>query len=325
MLGIASSSTPDRDGESVLPEGGDFKNFKKNPVILASHNYRDFPIGKATKIWVEGKKVLFKMKFSEATQSAKDAYELVKEGILNTFSIGFIPREYDEEKKIINKWELLEISVVSVPANPDAVVVAKGLKENDLAQKLCKQWLLDEELKEQVSEIESKTVIPFSIHGESPKAPEDMAWDAGAEIKKVGDDLVKLKKMCAWFDGENPENKSSYKLPHHLADGKVVMRGCMAAMASMMGARGGVAIPDGDRKGVFSHLAKHYAQFDRKPPEMRFIEDIASSEVFNTETEKKGAVESNGIDRKLLKKTTGYLQCLLRDTNKNRKAGEKQC
>jgi len=40
-------------------------------------------------------------------------------------------------------------------------------------------------------------------------------------------------------------------------------------MAALLGARGGVNIPDADRKGVYNHLAKHYKQFDKEVPEFR--------------------------------------------------------
>jgi HK97 family phage prohead protease len=155
VIGIASTETADRDGEVIKQDGWDLKNFKRNPVILASHNYFDFPIGKATNIKVEEKKLTFKMVFSESTQKAKEANQLVQEGILNSFSVGFIPREYDEKNQnIITKAELLEISLVAVPANPQAVVTAKGMKDNKLAEELIKSWLLDEKLLKEVEDIE---------------------------------------------------------------------------------------------------------------------------------------------------------------------------
>ena len=74
-----------------------------------------------------------------------------------------------------------------------------------------------------------------------------------------------LKKMCTWFNSEKPDLKSSYKLPHHKAEGhKAVWRGVAASMAALLGARGGVKIPEEDRKGVYNHLKKHYKQFDKK-------------------------------------------------------------
>lgn len=157
IVGIASTEDADRDGEIIKQAGWDLENFKTNPVILASHNYHSFPIGKATDIAIENGKLMFKAVFSQATEEAKQAYQLVKEGILNTFSVGFIPREYDaKDQNIITRAELLEISLVSVPANARAVVVAKSFSDNTMAHDLIKQWMLSEETKSAVEEIEKE-------------------------------------------------------------------------------------------------------------------------------------------------------------------------
>lgn len=131
ISGIASTETPDRDGETIKQDGWDMDNFKKNPVIMASHKYSEFPIGKVTDLAVSQGKLKFNMILSKATQPARDAAALIKEGILNAFSVGFIPRTRDEkDSKVITKSELLEISLVSVPANPQAVITSKKFKDN---------------------------------------------------------------------------------------------------------------------------------------------------------------------------------------------------
>jgi hypothetical protein len=82
-------------------------------------------------------------------------------------------------------------------------------------------------------------------------------------------DVEDLRRIRAWFAGEG-DKKGDYKLPHHKADGyATVWRGVAAAMGALLGARGGVQIPDSDKRGVYGHLAKHYAQFDKEPPEFK--------------------------------------------------------
>lgn len=81
----------------------------------------------------------------------------------------------------------------------------------------------------------------------------------------------------AWYDSDAdpdhdpPHEKGAYKLPHHELVGgelKVVWRGVVAAMTVVNGARGGVDIPDADRRRVHEHLAAHYREFDEEPPEL---------------------------------------------------------
>ena len=66
-----------------------------------------------------------------------------------------------------------------------------------------------------------------------------------------------------------PHEKGAYKLPHHeIVDGRlrVVWNGVRSAMGVLEGARGGVDIPEDDRKDVYLHLVKHYEEFDKEPP-----------------------------------------------------------
>lgn len=131
---IGSTEGLDSDGESMDMNGAQLKRFKANPVILPQHNYSKPAIGKATKIQIKDGKLIFKIKFpSEGTNPEADVYrKLYKEGFMKASSIGFIPKEWvdgDGKKspyRKFTKWELLELSLVSVPANPEALVSAKS-------------------------------------------------------------------------------------------------------------------------------------------------------------------------------------------------------
>lgn len=130
---IASSEAEDRHGEVVEVKGWDLKNFKNNPILLFMHDHMK-PIGKATRIWVDksGAKPLLKFKgmISDATEYGRAAKQLMAEDILKTFSVGFRPLEMEGNR--IQKSELFEISLVSVPANPEArLLAAKSLEGFD--------------------------------------------------------------------------------------------------------------------------------------------------------------------------------------------------
>lgn len=118
---IASTEAVDRDGDVLVQAGWQLDNFLKNPVMLWSHNPFELPIGKVTKIGVEGTQLVFDAEFAiEENDHAKKVFDLMKGGFLNTFSVGFIPKEHKDGK--ITKMELLEISVVPIPANQEATV-----------------------------------------------------------------------------------------------------------------------------------------------------------------------------------------------------------
>lgn len=121
---IASTSAIDRQGDSVDQAGWDLKNFNKNPVLLWAHDYSELPIGKVVSARVEKGKLVADFIFAsaEANPKAQQIKRLYEEGIVNASSVGFIPLE--RQGNIITRSELLELSLVPVPANQEALRLA---------------------------------------------------------------------------------------------------------------------------------------------------------------------------------------------------------
>ena len=124
ICGMASTADFDRAGDTIDHEAwtkGGLNNFEKNPIILFNHNY-DKPIGRATGLKVTENGLELKAKISK---SAPDhVAQLVKEGILGAFSVGFRVKDADYLSETdglkIKDAELFEVSVVSVPCNQAA-------------------------------------------------------------------------------------------------------------------------------------------------------------------------------------------------------------
>jgi HK97 family phage prohead protease len=147
ITGYASTKDTDRVGDVIPPEAwtrGGLDNFKKNPIILFNHKY-DQPIGRATEYEIDEKG----LKLTALISKKVPQYDLIKDGILSTFSVGFLVKdaEYDKEKDgfIIKDAELLETSVVSVPCNQDACFsLAKSFDdEKDYKEFLKKELGID--------------------------------------------------------------------------------------------------------------------------------------------------------------------------------------
>ncbi|MEM2047463.1 MAG: hypothetical protein QXZ06_06240 [Candidatus Jordarchaeales archaeon] len=142
---------------------------------------------------------------------------------------------------------------------------------------------------------------------ETPKAPDEREWNAEAAEQRVrkwassdgsGDkekiDWGKYRQAFAWYNAEDPENFGSYKLPHHdIIDGRlsVVWHGVAAAMAALMGARGGVDIPPADRRAVYMHLKRHYDQFEKEPPELEAVQETIERILAETIEEQKQTIQ----------------------------------
>src|SRR5258705_8068521 len=139
---VLSDATPDRYNDIILTSGWELENFKKNPIALFSH-VGSFPVGTWKSVRVEdnalrGNLVLAKEGTSDRIDEIR---KLVDAGILCAVSVGFTPLESEQRKGdefgiIYKRQELVECSVVSVPANPSALVVAKKLNISDETQEL---------------------------------------------------------------------------------------------------------------------------------------------------------------------------------------------
>ena len=126
--GYANTTSKDRVGDVIIQEAwtnGGLDNYMKNPIILAFHDHTK-PIGKTTEVSVEAKGLKIS---AEIFKSAGDIFDSIKNGILQTFSVGFRVKDadYDTDTDIfvIKDLELFEISVVSVPANQDSIFSIK--------------------------------------------------------------------------------------------------------------------------------------------------------------------------------------------------------
>ena len=130
IKGYASTIDQDRAGDIIESNAwakGGIGNYENNPIILFNHDYHN-PIGKATQLEVNDNGLQIKGKISKSAGKIRD---LVKEGVLGAFSVGFRVKDADYLEETdgyrIKDAELFEISVVSVPANQAATFsVAKS-------------------------------------------------------------------------------------------------------------------------------------------------------------------------------------------------------
>jgi HK97 family phage prohead protease len=141
---ILSDETPDRIGDVISANGWDITNFKRNPIALWNHS-ANHPIGRWSNVRVDGGALRGHLELAPKGASARidEIRALIDAGILQAVSVGFRPLE----SKLLNEkdpWggsrylrqELIETSLVSVPANPNALAVAKALNISSETQDL---------------------------------------------------------------------------------------------------------------------------------------------------------------------------------------------
>ncbi len=138
---ISSDESLDRYDEIISASGWKLANYQRNPVFQNAHKYGDiiFTLGKALVTEIHAGKLFQRIEFAtDVNPMAKIAYGLYKGKFLNAVSVGFIPIKWENgtppsggspgtpfRRKYLEQ-ELLEVSAVSIPANPNAL--ALGLK-----------------------------------------------------------------------------------------------------------------------------------------------------------------------------------------------------
>ncbi len=142
IIACISTMAVDRQNEVVLPGGMLRKNHAGMTVFYNHDTTR--PIGVTQWIKPHEGRILAKYRCTDKTPFARDMFALAQDGVLRTYSIGFKPGEsspptpaeirshpdWARASRVHRSWELLEFSLVGVPANPEALMLAisKGLR-----------------------------------------------------------------------------------------------------------------------------------------------------------------------------------------------------
>jgi len=128
---IASDETVDRYNEVIELGGWQLANYRKNPVVVDSHDYSSIAriLGNSTDVRIKSGRLINRVKFATDNPLGAMAYKMARGGFIKSESVGFIPVEWErgnsgagEPSRTYKKQELIEISLVAVPANPSATV-----------------------------------------------------------------------------------------------------------------------------------------------------------------------------------------------------------
>ena len=229
IKGYASTNDQDRAGDVIHPAAwakGGIGNYENNPIILFNHDYHN-PIGKTTELGVDERGLKIKGKISKSAGKIND---LVKEGVLGAFSVGFRVKDADYIEETdgysIKDAELFEISVVSVPANqaatfsvaksfdseneymdwkkdfvkitgqssdidsPEETVNQTVIKETEMSEQNEKDFNLEEFAKE----VAKKTATEIAMAQAEKQAKTDAEAKAAADEVEAKDALIQEKK-----------------------------------------------------------------------------------------------------------------------------------
>ena len=192
IKGSASTNALDRAGDIIEPDAwmkGGLENYKTNPILLFNHNY-DKPIGRATGLEVSDSGLEISAKISKAAGDVKD---LVKDGVLGAFSVGFRVKDADYMSETdgykIKDAELFEVSVVSVPCNQGATFsVAKSFDNMDEYEKFRNNF---------IKANSEETADAVKVEQPSGEKSQKMETDMSEEMKTPESNDFDLEKHTA--------------------------------------------------------------------------------------------------------------------------------
>jgi phage head maturation protease len=275
VVGLASDTLPDQQNEFMSDKAltGMAKQLKNGLALLDNHR-STFPFGRTVdgSIHEDGQSRQLLVEFEldpkypqsldlfNEVQARKSDKQLSIGGMLDQTDPKAVEWDRRPDGSVLRKINAVTLDHIATTRSGRAAnqrtgfmsAIVKSLDEDDSVE---------------------KGAVPYQ---KTPMAKPESPWSFTAEEGNAllggadGDNWDRYKAAHAWFDPSNPKTRGAYKLPHHKLVGgtlETFFRGVVAAAGALLGARGGTNIPKADVSAVAGHLARHYKDFDKDPPE----------------------------------------------------------
>jgi len=238
--------------------------FKQNTSAVEK-----IPIGIIVESEFKNNKPWVKVKLNKAHPLFETVYQSLKDGFIDAFSISFIPLKTKKQgdKTIITDLQILEVSLVGLPANPQATV--ESVYEKQASPNIVTKG------------VSPKHPFKYGVDTESPwRKPRlqdftDKRWDELSDDEKMF-----IEGHYAWSPKSPPDRFTDLKFPHHNPTKHpkphaVNKRGVIAGFVRLAVTKLG----EDDRKIIYDHLAGHYRDdLELTPPEFKSL--VAMDDAF---------------------------------------------
>lgn len=192
---VASTANPDRYGDVVDQKGWDLRAYNRNPVVLFNHNPAQMPIGKG-KAYVENEQLMLEVEFDQKDDMAKTIEQKVRDGFINAVSVGFQPSKtiarsslpadhpyHGKSGSYFQASELLEVSIVTIPANNEATLSKQFSREIGLAD-VARSLIINKHIIS-VQELDNGNyLVEFAGH-----SPEEMEQEEDAMKEEESEEM----------------------------------------------------------------------------------------------------------------------------------------
>lgn len=210
---VASTANPDRYGDVVDQKGWDLRAYNRNPVVLFNHNPAQMPIGKG-KAYVENEQLMLEVEFDQKDDMAKTIEQKVRDGYINAVSVGFQPSKtiarsslpadhpyHGKSGSYFQASELLEVSIVTIPANNEATLSKQFSREIGLAD-VARSLIINKHIIS-VQELDNGNyLVEFAGH-----SPEEIEQEEDAMKDEESEDMGMKDEEERAHDDDHDEEK----------------------------------------------------------------------------------------------------------------------
>jgi HK97 family phage prohead protease len=263
-----STESLGRDDIILVSAGIELDNYRQNPVFLWQHK-TEWPVARAEQIAVENGDLVARVRFPPPGVSARcdEVLGLIRAGVINGASTGFDVLEAEpldpakpRKGTRILRCELHEVSFVSIPALPDALITERSADEELHA-------MVDAALERQATAEKLATV---------KRGVMKRGLYTVAQLAYLLEELGWLKSSAEW---EKDIEQDGSTVPAQLGEALKALGDVLIAMtgeevAEMM-AGAGIEVETGDSMELaaqpavvrFRSVTNHVRKLNTRPPE----------------------------------------------------------
>jgi HK97 family phage prohead protease len=139
---VISAGVVDADGCLLDPDGMVADRFLANPVVLWNHNASVPPVGRCVSLRVDAGQLVAVTRFAGGVRFAEEVFRLYEQGVLNCWSVGYrvlSERRAADGTRLIDRWELVEYSAVSLAANAATRTLRAEVRGDDVLSDLLER------------------------------------------------------------------------------------------------------------------------------------------------------------------------------------------
>tara|TARA_B100000519_G_scaffold180974_1_gene172967 strand:+ start:396 stop:1490 length:1095 start_codon:yes stop_codon:yes gene_type:complete len=220
---VASTEAPDRYGDIINVQGWQLENYRSNPIILLNHNASALPMGRGDVAIVDNQ-LMIEVEFDMEDEKAAEVARKVKAGFINAVSVGFnsgasvyrneLPEEskyYGEKGIYFQSAELLEVSIVTIPANPEAIAAKEYKPDTEQLAKEVSAQVAKHIL--EVLEEEGKYIVTYAKP--APEAVEEEVIEEGYKEEEEDKEEEKYFTKISNFPEKGEDKKISLRNSNH--------------------------------------------------------------------------------------------------------------